>query len=134
MEENRFTSPTSSAQVKARISPTPGIVCNRITRWLSSASSLRPFSNRRCIAAKNSTCPRLSLSSSTTDGGTSRKFPNNSRGFAVQPLLVVRRPRLHQQTGDAVLDPRRLSHHQIPVAQHPPQITDRHGRHVALRQ
>src|ERR1039458_6744395 len=66
IEGSRFTSPTSSAQLRAMISPTPGMVCNRATRSLRPGCSHSPFSSRRWIVAKNSNCPRLSLSSSTT--------------------------------------------------------------------
>ena len=36
----------------------------------------------------------------------------------MQPLFVVGGPGLHEQTSDAVLHPRRLSHQQIAVAQY----------------
>jgi hypothetical protein len=39
-------------------------------------------------------------------------------------LLVIERPGFHQQPSDAVLHPRRLSHHQIAVAQDSPAMAD----------
>src|SRR5882724_10074513 len=135
IEENRCTSPTSSAQVSAVIGPTAGIVISRSTRSVGDESRSSDRTSALSVFCRRTTVSRHNRNNEPSPASTrvGRQQFAEIAGF-VQPLFVVAHPRFHQQHADLVLHLHHLPDQQVAVAQSTPSFTNGGGGHVALRQ
>src|SRR5260370_21807097 len=132
IEENRCTSPTSSAQVSAVIGPTAGMVMSRSTRSTSKESrSQRAFrfsQAHHCLPAQPQ--QRFQPFIDVLVGG--QQFSKGSD--LVELLFVVTRTGFHHQHSNFVLRLYCLADQQVPIAQDAPSFANFLRAHLPLRQ
>src|SRR4029077_12533716 len=131
IEDNRCTSPTSSAQVSAVIGPTAGIVINRSTRSTNNESRSRERTRALSVFPSRTTVSRHSRSSEPSPSSMSGLQFAEVAGL-VQALLVVAHSRFHQQRADLDFHLHHLPNQQVAVAQRTPSFTNRRRGHAAL--
>src|SRR5258707_1668067 len=135
IEENRCTSPTSSAQVNAVIGPTAGMVMSRSTRSTSKESRSSDRTSALSVFPRRTTVSRHSRNNGFSPSSMSWLVASSSRkSDLVELLLVVTHTGFHQQHRNFVLHLYRLADQQVPIAQGAPSFTNFSRGHVALRQ
>src|SRR5258706_6751945 len=131
IEENRCTSPTSSAQVSAVIGPTAGMVMSRSTRSTSKesrcndrTSAFRFSQAHHCLPAQPQ--QRFQPFIDVLVGG--QQFTKVSD--LLKLLFVVTHTGFHQQHSNFVLHLYRLADQQVPIAQGAPSVSNLRRGHV----
>src|SRR5258708_20366738 len=135
IEENRCTSPTSSAQVSAVIGPTAGMVISRSTRSTSKESRSSDRTSALSVFPRRTTVSRLSRNNGFSPSSMSGLVASSSRKYpTLQLLFVVTHTGFHQQHSNFVLHLYRLADQQVPIAQGAPSFANLRRGHIALRQ
>src|SRR5260221_8529803 len=136
IEENRCTSPTSSAQVSAVIGPTAGMVMSRSTRSTSKESRCSDRTSALSVFPRRTTVSRHSRRQRFQpfiDVLVARQQFTEVPDL-VKLLFVVAHTGFHQQNSNLVLHLHGLADQQVPIAQRAAPFANLRRGHVALRQ
>src|SRR6266849_6742962 len=124
IDENRCTSPTSSAQVSAVIGPTAGMVINRSTRSTSKESPCSDRTSALSVLPSRTTVSRPSQRAQTLVDLLVGRQQGAKVTNLVEFLLVVAHPGFHQQNGDFVFHLHHLLDQQVAIPQCAPPLAN----------